>query len=459
MNKPNIIFILSDQQRHDTCGCYGQELNVTPHLDNMTQEGVLFTNAFTCQPVCGPARSCIQTGLYATETGCYTNGIALPLDAKTIAHYLSQNGYEVGYIGKWHLASTIFRPKEVTRKKANFLIKPIPPERRGGYNDFWIASDLLEHTSKPYEGHLFDKNMNKVEFKGYRTDCLTDFALQYLATRKPNKPLLLFISYLNPHQQNNQNTFVGPKGSKEKFKNYKIPGDLEGLVGDWQENYPDYLGCCHSIDENLKRIEDKLENLKIIDNTIILYTSDHGCHFKTRNSEHKREAEEEEYKRSCHDSSIHIPLIIKGPGFLGGKKISELVSLIDIPPTLLRCARLEVPNHMRGLALQDLVNGTAKNWPQEVFIQISESQVGRAIRTKKWKYSVKAPNKSGWLFAKSDLYMEDFLYDLENDIYERNNLVKEPKYAQVRAELAEVLKKKMIEAGENIPKIIPKASE
>ena len=114
---------------------------------------------------------------------------------------------------------------------------------------------------------------------------------------------------------------------------------------------------------------------------------------------------------------------------------------------------------MRGRPLRDLVNGTAQNWPEEVFIQISESQVGRAIRTKKWKYSVKAPNKSGWLFAKSDTYMEDFLYDLENDIHERNNLVKEPEYAQVRAELAEVLKKKMIEAGENIPKIIPKASE
>lgn len=120
---------------------------------------------------------------------------------------------------------------------------------------------------------------------------------------------------------------------------------------------------------------------------------------------------------------------------------------------------MEPPKHMKGRQLQKLVNGTAESWPKQVFIQISESQVGRAIRTKKWKYSVKAPNKSGWLFAKSDTYMEDFLYDLENDIHERNNLVSDPQYAELRAGLAEVLKKKMIEAGENIPKIIPKASE
>lgn len=459
MEKPNIIFILTDQQRHDTCGSYGQELNVTPNLDKMAREGVLFTNAFTCQPVCGPARSCIQTGLYATETGCYTNGIALPLDAKTIAHYLSENGYEVGYVGKWHLASTIFRSKDITRKKAKFMIKPIPPERRGGYKDYWLAADLLEYTSHPFEGHLFDKDMNKVEFNGYRTDCLTDFVLNYLNSRKGDKPLFLFISYLNPHQQNDMNMFVGPKESKEKFKNYKIPGDLEDLEGDWQENYPEYLGCCHSIDKNLKKIQDELENMKLMDNTIIFYTSDHGCHFKTRNSENARDYEEEEYKRSCHDSSTHIPLVIKGPGFLGGKRITEFISLIDISSTLLRCAGIEPPKHMRGGPLQDLINGTAKNWPKEVFIQISESQIGRAIRTKKWKYSVKAPNKSGWLYSQSDVYMEDFLYDLENDIYERNNLVGVPDYIQVRAELAEILKRRMAEAGENIPEIIPKGSE
>jgi arylsulfatase A-like enzyme len=450
MEKPNIIFILSDQQRYDTCGCYGQKLNVTPKLDKMANEGVLFTNAFTCQPVCGPARSCLQTGKYATETMCYRNGIALPISNENIADYFSNNEYEVGYIGKWHLASTVMRSKENIGKKCNYTMSPIPPEHRGGYKDYWLASDLLEYTSHPYEGHLFNNDMEKVEYKGYRVDCITDFALDYLESVNKNKPFFLFISYLEPHQQNDLNKFVAPKGNKDKFIDFEVPGDLKGKEGDWQEFFPDYLGCCHSIDQNLEKIENKLDSLKILSKTIIFYTSDHGCHFKTRNGE---------YKRSCHDSSIHIPLIIKGPGFLGGKKITELVSLIDIPPTLLKCAGIEPPKHMRGRPFQDLVNDTAKNWPHEVFVQISETQVGRAIRTKRWKYSVRAPKRDGWLYAKSGLYIEDFLYDLENDPYERSNLVRDPAYEQVRAELAFILKRKIAEAGEDVPQIIPRKTD
>jgi arylsulfatase A-like enzyme len=126
--QPNILFILSDQQRWDTLGCYGQELDVTPNLDRMAAEGVRFENAFTCQPLCGPARACLQTGKYATETGCFRNRIALPLDETTIAHRLSDAGYEVGYIGKWHLATTY----GMGDADANYRTQPVPPERRGG---------------------------------------------------------------------------------------------------------------------------------------------------------------------------------------------------------------------------------------------------------------------------------------------------------------------------------------
>ncbi len=232
MKNPNILFVFTDQQRHDTLGCYGQGLDISPNLDKIAKEGVKFTNAFTSQPVCGPARSCLQTGLYATETGCYRNGIALPINSRMIAHYLSDAGYFVGYIGKWHLASTILPSKEDIEKQIDFQEKPIPPERRGGYKDFWIASDLLENTSHPFEGHLFDSDMNKVDFEGYRVDYLTDFALDFLESYNQKKPFFLFLSYLEPHQQNDMERMVGPKSSQEKFKNYKIPGDLKGLEGD-----------------------------------------------------------------------------------------------------------------------------------------------------------------------------------------------------------------------------------
>lgn len=438
--KPNVVFFFSDQQRYDTVGCYGQNLDITPNLDKMAEEGVRFEYAFTPQPVCGPARACLQTGKYATTTGCFKNDIALPLNEKTIANWCFESGYEVGYIGKWHLAST--------GRRQNYKTKPVPLELRGGWNDYWLASDVLEFTSNGYSGHMFDGDMNKVEFNKYRVDAITDFALDYLNNkRNKEKPFFLFLSYLEPHHQNTTHRYEGPVGSEEKFKHYEVPKDLKEEKGDWRKNYPDYLGSCNSLDYNLGRIRDELKKMGLEENTLIIYTSDHGSHFKTRNFE---------YKRSCHESSIRIPLVINGPGFKGGKVIKELVSLIDIPPTILASTGINKPDYMQGRSLQQLVEGNSSNWPDEVFLQISESQVGRAIRTKKWKYSVNALHKQGFLHADSDTYIEDFLYDLETDPHEKNNLVCDPAYKKIRYGLAQRLTSKMQEVGEGVPEILPR---
>lgn len=449
MAPPNILFIFTDQQRFDSMGCYGQSLDVTPNLDNLADEGVKFTNSFTCQPVCGPARSCIQTGLYATQTGCYRNGIALPTSSRTIAKILSDNGYFTGYIGKWHLASNGLPSYEDIGPQVDYRKSPIPKERRGGYNDYWLASDLLEFTSHPFEGHLFDKDMNKVEFNKYRVDALTDFALNFLDTYAENQPFFLFLSYLEPHHQNDYKRFVGPKYSSEKFAEYHIPPDLEGKDGDWKKNYPDYLGCCHSIDRNFYRIYENLKELGLMKNTIIFYTSDHGCHFKTRNRE---------YKRSCHESSIRVPLIIKGGSFQGGRQVDELVSLIDLAPTILSCAGVSVPDYMEGKPLQYLLESDHNNWSDEVFVQISESQIGRAIRTKKWKFSVKDPDKHGFLYSKSKTYREDCLYDLQEDPYELNNLVDDERYKDIKKELTEKLLEYIYHVEKEKPEVFPRNS-
>lgn len=441
LDKPNILFVFTDQQRWDTAGCYGQRLNVTPNLDKMAKEGVRFEYAFTCQPVCGPARASIQTGKYPTEIGCHVNDIALPQNEKTIAHYFSESGYEVGYIGKWHLAST--------GEGEDYKTKPIPPKKRGGYDDYWLAADVLEFTSHGYDGFMYDGNGNKRKFpdQRYRVDVQTDWILEYLETREQIKPFFLMTSFLEPHHQNDKGVFEGPKGSKEKFANYDIPGDLIDLEGDWKEQYPDYLGCCASIDENLGRIFTKLEELNINENTIVIFASDHGCHFKTRNNE---------YKRSCHDSSLRIPMVAWGKDFSGGRVIDELVSLIDIPPTLLACAGIEKPDYMRGRPLQQLLTDDVLDWPEQVFAQISERQVGRCIRTKRWKYSVYVPGEPIWTTkAGSDIYTEQFLYDLKEDPYEKKNLVNDPKYKGIRKMLSLALKKRMSDCGESVPQILP----
>jgi uncharacterized sulfatase len=431
-DKPNIVLFFTDQQRVDTIGCYGSPMinQMTPNLDRMAADGVRFNYAFTPQPVCGPARSSLQTGKYATETGCWRNNIALKPDEMTMAKALSAGGYEVGYIGKWHLASTGGQGVKSGQESVNYETKPVPPNRRGGYKDFWLASDILEFTSSAFHGHMFDGDGNQREFPKdrYRVDVQTDWALEYLRSRKLDKPFFLMISYIEPHHQNDASHFIGPIGSKDRFKAYAAPHDLPVDKGDWQMEMPDYLGACQSLDANLGRVREELEKLGIADNTLVIYTTDHSCHFKTRNSE---------YKRACQDNAIRIPMIMCGPGFKGGKVIDDLVSLLDIPSTILDEAGVKQPATFRGKSLQQLVAGTAVDWRKEVFIQISESHVGRAVRTPRWTYSVRARGKNGVAVSCSDEYTEDFLYDNDRDPSQQNNLVADPEHKATRSELAE----------------------
>lgn len=428
----NIIFYFSDQQRWDTVN---EEL--TPNLMKLADEGVLFENSFTCQPVCGPARSCLQSGVYPTETGCYTNAIALPRDITPLAEYFNNAGYQTAYIGKWHLGSDKYPGVGVHCEST-----AIPRDRQGKYQ-YWRAADCLEFTSHGYDGYIFDESGNKIDFKGYRADRINDFALEYLEKKRdPNKPFFMFVSQLEPHQQNDRNCFEGYKETIEKYRDYPLPDDLTFLKGNYKEMYPDYISAINRLDYNVGRLVEKLKELGIYDDTIIIYTSDHGCHFKTRNLE---------YKRSCHESSTHTPLIIKGGGFEGGKRDDRLVSLIDMPPTMLSMAGINIPDYYKGVDLTD--NSLERR--KCVFMQISESQCGRAVRTDRFKYSVRDIKPSGYLHMNSRVYFEDYLYDLKKDPNEKVNLIKNPKYAHVRQELKYLLIEEMQKAGEEIPVIFP----
>lgn len=450
MSKPNILFYFSDQQRWDTIGCYGQELDVTPNLDNLAKEGVVFEEAYTPQPLCGPCRAILQTGKYQKETGCFKDDIALPFNIKTIADYFNENNYDTPYIGKWSLASEV-ETKPICR---DYRLSAIPEERRGGYRGFWRVADILEFTSHGYDGYVFDEEMNKIEFKGYRVDCITEFALEYLDNYSGEKPFFMTISHLEPHHQNDRRRYEGPEGSQQRFKNFKLPMDLVALGGgNAPEEYANYLGCCRSLDDNLGRVIEKLKEKNIYENTIIIYSSDYGSHFKTRNRDRNLNGADD-YKRSCHSACLHVPLIISGPGFKGGKRIKDLVSIASLPKTFLAMANINVGHNMIGENLKDIVDGSVNNRKNEIFAQISESRVGRCIRTADYLYSVYAPDKNGYEFSDSDIYEEDFLYDLKQDTYELINLVKDPDYEEVREQLATKLKHYIVEAGEDLPEII-----
>ena len=431
----NIIFYFTDQQRWDTCGCFGQPLDIPPNLDALAREGVKFDNAFSPQPVCGPCRALFQTGKYPTETGCFRNNIMLPAGVKTLGQYIEEAGYETAYIGKWHLASDgeLEKPPAI-----DHTVTAIPRELRGGYTGFWRAADVLEFTSHGYDGFVFDENDKRVDFKGYRADCINDMALEFLDGYTGEKPFFMTVSQIEPHHQNDRRHYEGPEGSKERFKDFILPEDLKALGGNAAEEYPDYLGQCASLDENLGRLVAKLKEKGLYENTVIIFASDHGSHFLTRNRDEHLNGYDD-YKRSCHDACLHVPLVIAGGPYRGGRTVEELVSTASLPKTILALAGVDVGGAMIGENLLDVVEKKSDNRPNEIFAQISESRVGRCIRTARYTYSVYAPGVNGGEAAASDRYADDFLYDMEQDPHQLNNVVTDPAYAQVKAELRERL--------------------
>lgn len=430
-DKPNVIVFFTDQQRWDTTGVGGCPLDLTPNFDRMAQHGTHVAHSFTCQPVCGPARSCLQTGMYATQTGVWRNGIALAPKHRTLAHHFGAAGYQTGYIGKWHLADG-----EVNG--------PVRPDQRGGY-EFWLASNAIEMTSDAYDCVVYDSDEQPVKLPGYRVDALTDAAIRFVHERQSD-PFFLFLSFLEPHHQNHRDDYPAPTGYGERYTGRWTPPDLAALGGSSPQHLGGYFGMVKRIDEALGRLFDALESLNLRENTVVLFTSDHACHFKTRNAE---------YKRSCHDSSLRVPTAFCGPGFDGSGRVGELVSLVDLPPTLLDAAGLPIPENMAGRSVLPLLRGDKTGFPGEVWAQISESQVGRCVRTKRWKYSVSAPDKNGWKDADSDTYTEEFLYDLVADPYELTNLVGFGSHEALKAVMRERLTRRMAQAGEAVPQIVP----
>ena len=426
VSKPNVIVFFTDQQRWDTSGLHGNPEELMPHFDAMAQSGTHVYNSFTCQPVCGPARACLQTGLYATQARIHRNGLALEPESRTLAHFFREAGYATGYIGKWHLATQ----------------DPVPPDQRGGY-EYWLGSNILEFTSEAYRTIMYDQDGRPVRLPGYRVDALADEAIRYI-DRNQNRPYYLFLSFIEPHHQNQRDNYPAPRGYEERYRNSWIPPDLAALGGSAHQHLAGYYGMVRRLDEALGRLLDALKSLDLEENTIVLFTSDHGCHFKTRNAE---------YKRSCHDSSIRVPTAFSGPGFRGGGRVEELVSLVDLPPTLLDAAGIGIPDHMMGKSILPLLRGHREGWPEEVFIQISEDQVGRAVRTHRWKYSVVAPGKDGFVEPSSDHYIEEYLYDLEADPYELTNLIRSMAHSEVADTMRKRLLRRMGDAGEKQPEI------
>ena len=438
MAKPlNVVIFFSDQQRWDTPGLAGGPAGLTPNFDYWGSRGTYFSHATTPQPVCGPARACLQTGRFATAVGdgCQTNGTPLPADQDTLAERFAAAGYATGYVGKWHLGRTEGDTQAVL------------PGWRGGW-DRWLAAEAVELCSDGYQTVLYDENCGEIRLPGYRVDAVTDAALRFVdAEATAGRPLLTMVSHLEPHMQNHRDAHPAPAGYEQAWRGRWTPPDLLALRGhhpfyrdltggNAQQALGGYLGGIKRLDEAFGRLMDVLISRGIVENTVVVYASDHGCHFRTRN---------DEYKRSCHDVSIRVPMLIHGGPFTGGGRDERAMQLTDLAPTLCDAAGVDGPDgHQGRSALGELAD--------EAFVQVSESTFGRAVRTKRWKYGVTAPDA-----APTDRYaarfVEAHLYDLVSDPYELVNLVGLDEYRPVRDEMKARLVRRMLAAGEPPPAV------
>lgn len=431
--RPNIVLIISDQFRWDCVGAMGlNPMGLTPNLDAMASRGVIFRNAFSSQPVCAPARGSMFTGQYPSKHGVWKNGIALAPNAATLAGTLRAAGYSANYIGKWHLAGnngTAGQPETQG---------PVNSQHRGGFLDLWQAANTLEHTSHAYEGDLFDNDGKPIHFSGvYRTDFMTGLAQRFLRSAK--SPFFLTLSYLEVHHQNDIDKYVPPKEFAGRYPNPFIPPDLRPLPGSWPSQLGDYFACVAKMDETVGTIRRTLVETGLDKNTIVAFVSDHGCHFKTRNTE---------YKRSPHESSIHVPLLIEGAGFNRSIAIPELVSHVDLAPSLLAAAGVPIPGSMQGHSVLPLLDRHTDGWRNEIYFEMSEFVTGRGLRTPQYTYAAAAPKHADWQPAPaSDRYVEYMLYDNYADPHQHVNLAGRQPYAEISGQLRQRLIERIYEAG------------
>lgn len=437
--KPNVVLIIADQVRWDAIGAYGvNPAGLTPNLDALSKRGTLYRNAFTNQPVCSPSRGCLFTGQYPAKHGVWANAgkeIGLAPDAVTLATEFRKAGYSANYIGKWHLAKD--------------ALGPVPPSGRGGFLDLWEASNELENTSHPYEGDIYDSDGLPIHFENqFRVDFLTSRVQRFLKTVSKTSPFFLVASYLEPHQQNDMGRMVAPKGYAERYQNPFVPADLLRFPGNWQQQLPDYYGCINSVDNAVGEIRNSLIENGLASNTIVIFTSDHSCHFMTRNTE---------YKRSVQDASVHIPLIAEGGVFDGNREILDCTAMVDLMPTLLSAVGLAIPATVQGRNTLPLLSGSRAGWSNDVFISMSEFWVARGLRTPDWSYAVAAPRGRAAFKPEPNapVYYGFQLYDNRADPHQLVNLAGRHETVEIEQHLRERLRAIMQQAGDKPAELRP----
>lgn len=441
--RPNIVFLLADQWRAQETGYAGSTNVRTPNLDRLADESVDFTTAVSTCPVCCPYRGSLMTGQHATTHGVFMNDVQLgpsvaadsevatdpAVAAQAIRNghpgsphvslpvALEAVGYQTGMIGKWHLDG---------RGRSSF----IPPERRQGFQ-YWRANECTHN----YNHSLYYAGNDPTPryWDGYDSIAQTTDAVGYIREHR-DSPFALVLSWGTPHAP----YMTAP----ERFRAMYDPADIElrdnvpaGAAAGARKNIAGYYAHCTALDECVARVMGTLTDLGMLDNTIVVFTSDHGDMLGSRG----------EYKKQRPwDESVRVPLLVRLPGG-EARKISMPIGTPDLMPTLLGLAGVPIPATVEGEDFSQLVRGEQEDRDRAALItcpspfgQWTRRQGGRefrGIRTLRYTYarSLEGP----WI-----------LYDNEKDPTQKTNLIDSPDHAEIRQQLDKQLMSKLEECGD-----------
>ena len=457
--KPNILFIMSDDHTAQAIGAYGGRLaplNPTPNIDKIAREGIIMTNAFCSNSICTPSRASIMTGQYAHINGVLDLKGSIASDQQYLAHEMRKAGYQTAMIGKWHLKK---------RPAAFDYYKVLPGQ--GKYFD-----------PNFFEGSLGDEKGSPVVMKGHSSDCLTDSAIDWLSNkRQKQQPFFLKFHFKAPHDffhyapryenyladvkisepsslwDNKNNGSLATKGHKDELIHHigtsiGMRNTRRNYAKTWAKGISDptaakrtayqtylkkYLRCVKGIDDNMKRLVDYLKQEKIYDNTIIIYTGDQGFMLGEHDYQDKRWAYEE---------TMRMPFIVRYPKAIkAGSKSDAIIENIDYPAMMLDYAGVKTPAYMQGRSFRSILETKQepKNWKQAAYYQYwmhmahHDNPAHIGMRTKKYKLILYYGAKPEDSQPETPPAWE--LYDLEKDPQELNNI-----YEQASPDLIAKLK-------------------
>lgn len=421
--KPNILFILTDQWRAQATG-YNDDPNLvgkTPNLDKLAAQSVNMAMAVSTCPVCTPYRASLLTGQYPLTNGLFMNDLALNPDAVSIAKVLKKQGYDTAYVGKWHLDGHGRRSY-------------IPKERRQGF-EYW---KVLECTHNYNNSVYYDGDDKKLKtWDEYDSIAQTRDVQSYIKKRHDNdKPFSMFLSWGPPHAPYH----TAPKKYRDMFdpKKIKLPPNFEGKSDRGKTTLAGYYAHIAALDDCLGDLMQTVREEGIADNTIVVFTSDHGDMLGSQGASKKQRPYEE---------SIRVPFLIRLPKGVGknGVKIDMPFGTPDIMPTLLGLCGIPIPSTVEGTDFSAVVTGAVEPPENDALIECPQpfgqwtrargGREYRGLRTKRYTYvrDLKGP----WL-----------LFDNEKDPFQLKNLIKSPEAAGVMKELDARLTAKLKKVGD-----------